>query len=129
MIILDTNAWVWWVTQSTKLTKKALRSIELSKTIGVCSISCWEVAMLTAKQRLELSLDVGDWFDLALDHPKIRLLSISTEIAVLSTQLPGNFHGDPADRLIVASSLAYDSTLVTKDQKIHDWGNVPLIWN
>ena len=39
--------------------------------------------MLTAKQRLELSLDVGDWFDLALDHPKIRLLSISPEIAVL----------------------------------------------
>ncbi len=47
---------------------------------------------------------------------------------ILSTRLPGSFHADPSDRLIVATSLVHKAALVTKDQKITDWGFVPIEW-
>ena len=84
--------------------------------------------MLVSKQRIGLSMDVEIWIDLALQRPNVELLPLTPEIAVLSTRLPGNFHGDPADRIIVASSLSNNATLITKDEKITDWGFVPVFW-
>lgn len=84
--------------------------------------------MLVAKKRVGLSMDVAVWIDLALQRPKVKLLPLTPEIAVLSTRLPGDFHGDPADRLIVASSLAAGAPLVTKDRAITDWGYLSIRW-
>ncbi|BFM39097.1 type II toxin-antitoxin system VapC family toxin [Synechocystis sp. LKSZ1] len=128
MIILDTHAWIWWMTESTALSPQALATIEQHSTIGVPSICCWEVAMLVAKNRLTLSMDVQVWLRLSLEHPKVRLLTIGPEIAVLSTRLPGNFHNDPADRLIVATGLFYQVPLVSKDSLIQKWGYLDIIW-
>ncbi|QNP29938.1 MULTISPECIES: type II toxin-antitoxin system VapC family toxin [Cylindrospermopsis] len=107
MIILDTHAWIWWITESKNLSVQATEAINKADIIGIAAISCWELAMLVAKNRIGLSMDVQIWINLALQHPKIQLLALTPEIAVLSTRLPGNFHGDPADRLIVASSLVH----------------------
>jgi PIN domain nuclease of toxin-antitoxin system len=112
MIILDTHAWIWWLTESSSLSSKATDAINNTDLIGIASISCWELAMLVSKNRIKLSMDVQIWIDLALQHPKIQLLPLTSEIAVLSTRLPGAFHGDPADRLIVASSLVYKAPLI-----------------
>lgn len=121
MIILDTHAWIWWTNESTKLAARAKETIEQSDSIGISAISCWELAMLVAKGRLGLSMDVQVWIELALQRPKIILLPLTPEIAVLSTRLPGDFHGDPADRLIVASSLVHKAALVSKDEKPHKY--------
>ncbi|MGL5033029.1 MAG: type II toxin-antitoxin system VapC family toxin [Microcystaceae cyanobacterium] len=128
MIILDTHAWFWWLTESPKLSIKAAEAIEVNTAIGISAISCWELAMLVAKQRIILSMDVQKWIDLAFQHPKAKLLPLSPEIAVVSTRLPGHFHGDPADRLIVASSLVNKISLISKDEKIQKWGYVSTIW-
>jgi PIN domain nuclease of toxin-antitoxin system len=128
MIILDTHAWVWWLTESSQLSIKALETIENNTIIGIPAISCWELAMLVSKNRIGLSMDVQIWMGLAFQNPKVQLLPITPEIAVLSTRLPGDFHGDPADRLIVASSLFYKATLISKDEKIQKWGYLPVIW-
>lgn len=129
MIVLDTHAWVWWTNESTKLTPHAKERIQESDSVGVSAISCWELAMLVAKGRLGLSVDVQVWLDLALQRPKIVLLPLTPEIAVLSTRLPGDFHGDPADRLIVASSLVHKAALISKDEKIQQWGYIQVIWS
>lgn len=50
MILLDTHAWIWWVTESPNLSSRARRTITRSDELGVSAISCWEVAMLVAKQ-------------------------------------------------------------------------------
>jgi PIN domain nuclease of toxin-antitoxin system len=129
MIILDTHAWIWWVNESSQLASHAEKIIQEADQIGVCAISCWEVAMLVAKGRLGLSMDVQVWIDLALQRPKVILLPLTPEIAVLATRLPGNFHGDPADRLIVASCLLHQAALVSKDEKIQQWSYLQVFWS
>ncbi len=128
MIILDTHAWIWWTNESTNLSVKALDAIQETDLIGIPAISCWELAMLVSKRRMGLSMDVQVWIDLALQRPKVKLLPLTPEIAVLSTRLPGDFHGDPSDRLIVASSLVHRSPLVSKDEKIQNWQYLQVIW-
>lgn len=128
MILLDTHTWIWWASESPSLSDSASRVISESTRIGISAISCWEVAMLVAKGRLELNMDAEIWIDLALQRPGVELIPLSPSIAVLSTRLPGEFHGDPADRIIVASALHHNVALATKDGKINDWGFVPTVW-
>lgn len=128
MIILDTHAWIWWVDGSGRLPDNTRRLIDAADRIGIPAISCWEIAMLVEKKRLGLSMDVEVWIDLALQRSRVELVPLTPEIAVLSTRLPGEFHGDPADRLIVASSLSRNAPLVTKDEKVTNWGFVPVFW-
>jgi len=129
MIVLDTHAWFFWVNDSLdQLTEKALKSIRSFDSLGVSIISCWEIAMLVAKERLRLSIDVQKWIDQALKYPGIQLLNIDPDIAVLSTRLPGDFHGDPADRFIVATCMKHNAPLLSKDRKILEWGNINVIW-
>ncbi len=84
--------------------------------------------MLVDKSRITLSMDVQIWLDLALQYQNVQLLPLTPEIAVRSTRLPQGFHGDPADRLIVASSLVYKSLLISKDEKIRQSGYLQVIW-
>ncbi len=129
MIVLDTHVWFYWINDSIdQLSKKALAAIQSKDTLGISVISCWEIAMLVAKERLRLSIDVQLWIDQALKYPGVKLINMSPEIAVLSTRLPGNFHNDPADRMIVATCMQTHSPLVSKDTKIHSWGNINIIW-
>ncbi len=129
MIVLDTHAWLFWVNDSTDLiSEKALETIQSENTLGVSVISCWEIAMLVSKERLKLRIDVQFWIDQALYYPGIKLLPIDPQIAVLSTRLPGQFHGDPADRFIVATAMQVKSNLISKDRQIKEWGYVPVIW-
>ena len=72
--------------------------------IWVSAISCWEVAKLVERGRLELPRPLEEWLDLALGYPGIRLADLSPEVAAASTRLPGKFHRDPADQIIVATA-------------------------
>jgi PIN domain nuclease of toxin-antitoxin system len=128
MTVLDTHAWIWLTNGSSVFTNAGRREIQKSDALGVSIISCWEVAMLVSKQRLGLSMDVEEWIHTALERPRIRLLPIDPDIAVLSTRLPGEFHGDPADRLIAATCLRHKSALITKDKRLRDWGQIRVIW-
>lgn len=127
MIVLDTHAWIWLCNESPEFSESGLKTIGRADRIGVSAISCWETAMLVAKRRMGLTMDVEEWLTQALNRPRVRLLPIDPKIAVLSTRLPGDFHGDPADRIIVATCLAYQAALVTKDDRIREWGQVRTI--
>ena len=74
--------------------------------------------MLVAKGRLHLALEVGTWVDRALALPGVALLPVEPAIAVDSVRLPGEFHADPADRLIAATARHWPATLLTADQAI-----------
>jgi PIN domain nuclease of toxin-antitoxin system len=80
--------------------------------------SCWEVAKLVERGRMDLGLPVGDWMETALSYPGVELLGLTPEIVVESTQLPGTFHRDPADQLIVATARVEGMALATCDQKL-----------
>jgi PIN domain nuclease of toxin-antitoxin system len=127
VIILDTHVWVWGVDGGTQLPAdyRALLQTEAVNGLGVCAISCWEVAKLVELGRLQLTVAAASWLTLAL-QPPMQLLSLSPEIAVGSTQLPGTFHRDPADQMIVATARHFDCPLVTLDRQIRAYPHVRL---
>ena len=129
MILLDTHVWVWWVHGDARLTSSQASVIEEAEddVIGVSAISCWEVAKLVERGRLTLPRPVDEWLDQALDYPGVRLIELSPEIAVASTQLPEPFHRDPADQIIVATARLNDCPLVTLDEKIVSYERVETV--
>jgi PIN domain nuclease of toxin-antitoxin system len=123
MIVLDTHIWIWWVHGDVKLTQKYHEYIQEkeSQGLGVSAISCWEVAKLVEYDRLSLPCAVDEWLDEALAYPGVTLLELTSRICVESTQLPGNFHRDPADQIIVATARVHDCPIVTADRKIREY--------
>jgi len=95
--------------------------------IGVSVISCWEIAKLVQYRRLELPCSLDDWFEQVLEYPGVQLLALTPEIAIESTMLPGEFHRDPADQIIVATARLYGCPLVTLDDKILKYPYVTTI--
>lgn len=128
MLILDTHAWIWWAAQSPRLSRQAAKAIEKADEVGVCSHSCLELAMLVAKDRLKLELDVLDWIKKALAQPGVTLLHLTPEIAVASSRLAPAVGPDPADRVIVATALMAGVPLVTCDERITHSGQIKTIW-
>ena len=126
MIILDTHIWVWWAAEDARLRQEDRSAIQTvqDQGLGVSAFSVWEVAKLSKKTRLELSMPLADWIDEALNLPFIELIPLSPTIIVDSILLPGNFHNDPADQIIVASARVLDCSLVTYDQAIIDYPHV-----
>ncbi len=86
-------------------------------------ISCWEVAKIVEKNKLNFEYPVKEWLELALSHSRVQLLELSIPIILQSTQLTG-FHAAPADQIIVATAKVYDSSLLTQDRKILDYSDV-----
>ena len=129
MIVLDTHVWVWLVSDQEKLSENARDALEYASVLGICPISCWEISTKVARQRLSLDRDVGTWMKQALAWPRVTHLPLSPEIAVEAGQLsPQEFHGDPADRLIVATARHHGVELVTKDHRIRSFSGVRSIW-
>ncbi len=82
--------------------------------------------MLVSRGRLVLSIDTVDWLNRALTARGVQVLELTTQIAVESMRLPGRFHRDPADQLIVATARMHDCPLVTLDGKIRAYAHVKL---
>lgn len=84
------------------------------------------MAKLVERGRLDLKVDIGFWLLNALGPSGITLLHLTPQIAVEACDLPGEFHRDPADQIIVATARVYDIPLVTADQKIRSYPYVDL---
>jgi PIN domain nuclease of toxin-antitoxin system len=129
--LLDTHAWVWWVTEDRRLSRTALRAIDkaqASDALWLSMISVWEVAKKTEKRQLVLDRPLDDWFDLATTRGGLHLAELTRPILTESCRLPAPFHGDPADQIIVATARDRDAVVVTKDKLIRDYTPVRTIW-
>jgi PIN domain nuclease of toxin-antitoxin system len=126
VILLDTHIWIWWVHGDDRLSKSAMSFLKENEEegLGLSIISCWETAKLVELKRLELPASINQWLEQALQYPGIRLLDLTPRIAVEATQLPGSFHRDPADQLIVATARIHGIPLATADRKILEYGEV-----
>ena len=131
-VLLDTHTWVWWVNGSKELSEKAQKYIDHAieeKSVFLSTISVWEVALLVDKGRLQLTMDVQDWIAQTEALPFVHMISLDVAIAIKSVRLPGNFHKDPADRIIVATALRLGLPIITCDNKIQDYSYVKSIWD
>jgi PIN domain nuclease of toxin-antitoxin system len=124
--LLDTHIWIRLVSGDSTLNLpeflSGIRQREAGGQLLLAAISLWETAMLVSKGRLSLTLPVRIWLEKATRMPGLSVLQLDSEIAADSCFLPGNFHGDPADRLIAATARSRDATLITFDRAILDYG-------
>ena len=124
-VVLDTHSLVWLMQGSERigpLSRALIVAAAEADAVFVAAVSAWEIAMLVAKDRLALDRDVGEWLDTALRLPGLRLASLDPLVAVDSTRLPGDVHGDPADRLIIATARRHAAVLITDDRLILQYG-------
>ena len=120
-LLLDTHVWLWIEANPERLDKAARTRIKQEARAGrlwVSVMSVWEIGMLVAKDRIRLSMPVDEWVRQARATPGLQMLGVIPEIALESTRLPESPHGDPVDRLLIASARQHNLTLVTADEKI-----------
>lgn len=133
-LLLDTHVWIWALQGGHPLLSPQvldlIERVSLRGAVWMSVITVWEVALLDARGRVQLWQPVLDWVGTALTKPGVQLLPFEPEIAVASTRLPGDPHGDPADRILMASARVTGAPLVTCDGRILGYaaaGHLPVL--
>lgn len=132
MIILDTCALIYDALSPDKLGKAAKKSIIVADKSGslACSdISLWEIGMLIQKKRIQPGVSTVEFLDLILEARGLQVLSITTEIAALSTDSNSFKHADPADRIIAATTMYHRAKLITCDKRLQGFSELVTIWD
>ena len=130
-LVLDTCAWLWLCAAPEKLSRAARAAINHARPdygLVVSVFSIWEIAKLVQKGKLELSIPCREWIAAAMGLDGISMHPVSPEICIESTELPGTFHGDPADQIIVATARLLSAPVITADRKIRSYRYVQSVW-
>jgi PIN domain nuclease of toxin-antitoxin system len=132
LIVLDTHALIWWVNGDERLSSRAKSTIEDALAdkgqILVSAISAWELAMLAQRDRIALAMALDEWLRAVESIEGVSIVPITAQVAIQSAGLPGEFHKDPADRLIVALTREQNAVLITADEKIQRYPHVRWTW-
>lgn len=125
-LLLDTCAIIWIaLNEPIKPEAKAAMNAAFAadEKIRVSPISAWELGLLSLKGRLPTSRPPLSMFGEVIANAGVRVEGLSPEVLIDSSFLPGQFHNDPADRILIATARAFDLTLVTRDRKILDYAD------
>jgi PIN domain nuclease of toxin-antitoxin system len=124
-IVLDTHVLIWLLAEDARLKKPVRAALEAAATaegLFIPAICVWEIGMLETKGRIAIAGGASAWVRRALQLPGLQLAPLHPEIALSAATLP-DFHGDPADRLVVATALYMGFPLATADSRIRAWGH------
>ena len=125
MILLDTHVLIWSLQDAAPLGPEACILLDeqiLAEGLMISASTIWEIALLAKKSRIALGMEVLKWIEDALALPGLVLGALEPPIAVGSVMLPGDFHSDPADRILIATARHHSLPLLTADQAILDYG-------
>jgi PIN domain nuclease of toxin-antitoxin system len=129
VIVLDTHAWLWWVSDPDRLSQAAQAAIESADSVGVSAISCWEVAMLHLRGRIALDRAPAAWVNAALGLGRVEPLVLDARAAVEAALLEEDgFPGDPADRMIFGTARSRRAPLATKDRALRSFDPAGTVW-
>lgn len=129
MILLDTHAFVWMMTEPNRLSRHASSAIRRAKGSGgiaLSAISLWEFAWLVSHGRVQIVGTVETYLGEIPSHVAVR--PITAKVAALAVQFPASYPNDPCDRLIGATALAESMALVTKDANMQNCRLLQTIW-
>ena len=124
MIVIDTHVWIWWVDNDQKLKRAVRDMIDAESDVCVSAISLLEIATAVSLNRLVLKPSASNWLKIAQSVEQVRVQPLTDELCLESVNLPGEFHRDPADRLIIALARTLNVELVTADAKILGYSGV-----
>jgi PIN domain nuclease of toxin-antitoxin system len=122
MILVDTNALIWLLEDEASLgpaARKLISAAHEDDALAVSAFSFWETAMLIAKNRLDIDYPAWEFRRRVLDAG-VQEIAVTGDIGIAAVALT-DLHADPADRIIVATALAHEATLVTADQRLLAW--------
>jgi len=125
MIVADTNALIWFLEDLPALGRIARRLVEgahAEDSLAASAFSFWEIAFLIGRNRLEIDVTADEFRREALAFG-IREIALTGDIGIAAVMLEG-LHRDPADRIIVATALANDATLITADRRLLGWAGL-----
>ena len=125
--LLDTHVWLWYMNGNKDLARRTREIISeaiKNRAIYIAAISLWEIAMLEKKKRIVMEMPCLEWINRSIELIHLQVIELTPDIATESCHLPGAFHGDPADRLIVASARVENMVLITKDKGILSYSHV-----
>ncbi|HVW10030.1 MAG TPA: type II toxin-antitoxin system VapC family toxin [Bryobacteraceae bacterium] len=126
-LLLDTHYLLWYQFGiRERLTDASLRMIRAAadrNSLFLSIMSVWEIGMLESKARIQLYKSCAQWVEEALSAPGLNLIPLTLRIAIDSSRLPGDFHGDPADRVIVATARSLGARLLTSDKSIQAYAS------
>ena len=123
MLLLDTHA-VLWLDSGERMKDETLLAIDAAAQDGavlISPVSAWEIGLLVRKGRISLDINALAWFERFLALPGVLLTPLTASAAILSSELPEPFQGDPADRLLVASARELGCPIVTRDREILEY--------
>lgn len=125
--LLDTHAVLWIIADDAPLSARvrALARNHEADSFCLAAISLVEIARLMKAGTIQPDSDPADWLD-GIGH-QFQVLPLTPTIAWRSANLDWP-HKDPADRLICATALEHQLTLITQDREITRWGGVPVLW-
>ena len=122
--LLDTCAAIWLMNGEPLQEPAATelpRALERNERLIVSPITAWEIATLSAKKKILLTLRPEIWFRKLCALPGVSLADLSPSVLIASTTLPGEPPADPADRILIATAREFDYSLVTRDRQILDY--------
>lgn len=124
-ILLDTHVWIWYANGSDELSKSIRKTITTAlynNEANLAAVSLWEISMLDKKKRIILEMPCLEWINKFIELTHIRVVPVTPAIATESCYLAGEFHDDPADRMITATARVEGLSLVTRDTRILAYG-------
>jgi PIN domain nuclease of toxin-antitoxin system len=128
MIVLDTCALLWLVSDQKKLSRIARKTIEKNANgLFISAITAFEIAVKCRSGKLELPLPPSEWIPKALEFHGIAEIPLTIAIAVASVQLP-LLHNDPCDRIIIATARENRMKIITCDDRIAEYGHTDVVW-
>lgn len=124
-VILDTCALLWLAAGGGQLSQTALARIDSAVVVHISAVSGLEIGLKCKAGKLTLPATPQTWFDAVMEQHSIEILPLDLSICILSTQLPA-IHGDPCDRIIIATAQMKNLSVVTTDAQFESYG-VPVI--
>src|SRR5204862_6922944 len=109
------HAWMWWVTEDRRLSKKAAAPIQAAIAKGgvwLPAIAIWEIAKKAEKRKLVFDRPVRQWIEDATAVPGLWIADLKTSILIERCEVAQPFHGDPADQMIVAPVGQHEGGLI-----------------
>ena len=128
-LLLDTHFWIWWLTPGSPLRPAERNALDASADAGriyLAAISLWEAQLLYSKKRLQLPLPFSEWLTRATEPQILTVLPLDRDVVIALDALPARFHGDPTDRLIVATARTHGMLLATRNREIRRSRTVKL---
>lgn len=123
--LIDTHIWIWYAKGDRKhLSFDAVKQLEAwdeQSALIVSVMSVWELGLLDAKQRIHLGQPIAEWLEAFFTRTHFQTIGLDIPIVLDANQLPGTFHPDPIDRILVATTRHHEMTLLTEDKKILEY--------